>query len=83
MRSLKPPRSRGRPESGLSRVFRKEVFRFSMMVAIIAGSVLNIAVQGEALIKGVDINVVKVLATYFTLYCVATYLALTTRSKLL
>ena len=51
-----------------------------MMVAIIAGSVLNIAVQGEALIKGVDINVVKVLATYFTLYCVATYLALTSRS---
>ena len=47
--------------------------RRSLAVAIVVGTVLNLINQGDALLAGQSINVLKLLLTYLVPYCVATY----------
>jgi len=47
--------------------------RRSFFVALIVGAVLNLINQGDALFGAVPINLLKVILTYFVLYAVCTY----------
>jgi hypothetical protein len=49
------------------------------MVALVVGTVLNLINQGDALIAGQHIIIVKVVLTYMVPYCVATYGAVSFR----
>ncbi|MGI9434723.1 MAG: nitrate/nitrite transporter NrtS [Geminicoccaceae bacterium] len=44
-----------------------------MQVALIVGVILNLINQGDALIAGADVNLLKVALTFIVPYCVATY----------
>jgi hypothetical protein len=55
------------------------VIKFLPTVAILGGTVITIINQGETLALGGELNLGKALLTYITLYCLATFLALTTR----
>jgi hypothetical protein len=45
----------------------------AVAVMIIVGSVLNLINQGEALLHGAPVNIVKLLLTYAVPFCVSTY----------
>jgi len=47
--------------------------RRSLQVALIVGVILNLINQGDALIAGADVNMLKVTLTFIVPYCVATY----------
>ena len=47
--------------------------RRSLLVALIVGAILNMINQGDVLISGADIDLVKVILTFVVPYCVATY----------
>ncbi len=47
--------------------------RRSFFVALVVGVILNAINQGDVLIAGGDVNVLKVLLTFIVPYCVATY----------
>jgi hypothetical protein len=53
--------------------------RRSFVVALIVGTILNVINQGDRLLSGGDIDVVKMLLTYAVPYCVATYGAVSLR----
>lgn len=53
--------------------------RRSFVVALIVGTILNLINQGDALVMGGRINVMKILLTYAVPYCVATYGAVSFR----
>jgi hypothetical protein len=53
--------------------------RRSLVVALIVGTILNLINQGDALVDGLPIDVVKLLLTYLVPYCVATYGAVSYR----
>ena len=53
--------------------------RRSLIVAAVVGSVLNLINQGDALLAGAPVNLVKLLLTYVVPYCVATYGAVSFR----
>jgi polyferredoxin len=55
------------------------VIKYALTVAIFGGTVITIINQGETLALGGELSLGKALLTYITLYCLATYLALTTR----
>ncbi len=66
-------------ESILSRIISGDVIKFLLTVAILGGTVITIINQGETLALAGELGLGKALLTYITLYCMATYLALTTR----
>ena len=66
-------------ESLLRRIFSGDVIKFSLTVAILGGTVITVINQGETLAVGGKLAVGKALLTYVTLYCMATFLALTDR----
>lgn len=66
-------------ESILRRIIRGGVIKFSLTVAILGGTVITIINQGETLALGGELSLGKALLTYITFYCLATFLALTTR----
>jgi hypothetical protein len=66
-------------ESILRRIISGGVITFSLTVAILAGTVITVINQGETLARGGELNLGKALLTYITVYCMATYLALTAR----
>jgi hypothetical protein len=72
------PQPRG-TESILGGMMSGGVIKFSLTVAILGGTVITIINQGETLALGGELNLGKALLTYITLYCLATFLALTTR----
>lgn len=47
--------------------------RRSILVALVVGTILNLINQGDALLAGTGVNVIKILLTYLVPYCVATY----------
>src|SRR5579863_6179052 len=53
--------------------------RRSFVVALIVGTILNLINQGDALVTGMPIDVVKLLLTYLVPYCVSTYGAVSYR----
>jgi hypothetical protein len=53
--------------------------RRSLLVALVVGTILNLINQGDALLAGGRVDVVKLLLTYAVPYCVATYGAVSFR----
>lgn len=53
--------------------------RRSFIVALIVGTVLNLINQGDALLSGTKLNLIKLLLTYSVPFCVATYGAVSLR----
>lgn len=53
--------------------------RRSLILAMIVGSIVNLINQGDALIGGLPINLIKVALTYSVPYCVSTYAAVSYR----
>ena len=56
--------------------------RRSFMVAVVVGSILNLINQGDALLAGVSLDIVKAILTYIVPYCVSTYGAVSYRLHL-
>jgi hypothetical protein len=56
--------------------------RRSAWVAVLVGSLLNLINQGDALLTGGHINVMKLVLTYAVPYCVATYGAVSYRLQM-
>lgn len=56
-----------------SRIFRKEVVRYSLVVGIIGGTAVNLISQGDAVYIGDELSVFKIILTYICFYCLATY----------
>lgn len=57
----------------------RSVIKYSLAVALVGGTIVNIISQGETLASRDELSLGKALLTYITLYLMATYLALTTR----
>lgn len=55
--------------------------RRSLIVAVVVGTLLNAIDQGDALLAGENVNLVKLLLTYAVPYCVATYGAVSLRLR--
>jgi hypothetical protein len=53
--------------------------RRSFFVALIVGTILNLINQGDALVTGMPLDVVKLLLTYLVPYGVSTYGAVSYR----
>jgi hypothetical protein len=47
----------------------------ALIVALVVGTILNLINQGDAILLGGHVNVAKLLLTYATPFCVATYAA--------
>jgi len=62
--------------------FSDGIPRRSLWVAFIVGSILNLINQGDALLRGGHVDVVKLLLTYVVPYVVATYGAVSYRLRL-
>ena len=73
----KSPRPGG-SESILRLVMSRGVIEFSLAAALVGGTIVNLVNQGETLASGDELSLGKVLLTYITLYCTATYLAIAT-----
>jgi hypothetical protein len=43
------------------------------MVALVAGTIINLINQGQTVVAGLPVDVAKLLATYFVSYCVCTH----------
>lgn len=52
---------------------RPAVVRRSFNVALVVGSLLIVINQGDRIVAGEGVDVVKTLLTYLVPYCVATY----------
>ncbi len=74
-KSLPPGGSESIPRLVMSR----SVIKYSLAVALVGGTIVNIISQGETLASRDELSLGKALLTYITLYFTATYLALTTR----
>ena len=75
---MEKSRSPDGSESLSSRIFSKEVVKYSLVIGIIGGTIINLINQGEAIAIGDEISTVKILLTYIVFYCMATYLVLKT-----
>jgi hypothetical protein len=53
--------------------------RRSFVVALVVGTILNLINQGDALLAGASIDLLKVALTFIVPYCVATYGAVSYR----
>lgn len=71
----------GGSESILRLVMSRSVIKFSLAVAFVGGTIVNLISQGETIASGNELSLGKALLTYITLYFTASYLALTTRSS--
>jgi hypothetical protein len=59
--------------------FSDGVPRRSLIVAAVVGTILNLINQGDALVKGLPLDGVKLALTYLVPYCVSTYGAVSYR----
>ena len=55
--------------------------RRSFAVAVVVGTILNLINQGDVLLSGAHLNLIKVILTFAVPYCVATYGAVSYRSQ--
>ena len=53
--------------------------RRSFAVALIVGTILNLINQGDALVRGAELDFTKIILTFAVPYCVATYGAVSYR----
>lgn len=53
----------------------------SLYVGAVVGTLLNLINQGDALLRGSDLNYAKLVLTYVVPYCVATYGAVSVRLR--
>jgi hypothetical protein len=53
--------------------------RRSFVVAVIVGTILNLINQGDVLLSGAHLNLIKIALTFVVPYCVATYGAVSYR----
>ena len=53
--------------------------RRSLVVALLVGTILNLINQGDAMVTGMPLDLVKLLLTYLVPYCVSTYGAVSYR----
>ena len=68
--------------SWLLLAFTDGVPKRSLIIAIIVGTALNLINQGDALLVGAPVDVVKTVLTYMVPYCVATLGAVSSRLDL-
>jgi hypothetical protein len=47
--------------------------RYSLVVGIIGGTVVNLISQGDAIYIGDELSSFKIILTYICFYCLATY----------
>jgi hypothetical protein len=59
--------------------FSAGVPRRSLIVALMVGTILNLINQGDAMVTGMPLDVVKLVSTYLVPYCVSTYGAVSYR----
>ncbi|HEV8680181.1 MAG TPA: nitrate/nitrite transporter NrtS [Stellaceae bacterium] len=59
--------------------FSDGVARRSLVVAAIVGTILNLINQGDALVTGMPLDLMKLGLTYLVPYCVSTYGAVSYR----
>jgi hypothetical protein len=57
--------------------------RYSLAVAVVVGTILNLINQGDALLWGGEVNLVKLGLTYCVPYCVSTYGAVMAQRRML
>lgn len=57
----------------LKNIFLPDIMKRSFVVAVIVGSVLNLINQGDKMIGGGAVDLLKCALTYMVPYCVATY----------
>ncbi|MBI1331239.1 MAG: hypothetical protein GC166_15190 [Alphaproteobacteria bacterium] len=57
----------------LRKVFSKHVVLRALLVSLVVGSILNVINQGDAMMDGRPIDIVKLLLTYAVPYFVASY----------
>ena len=62
--------------------FSGGVPRYSLIASIVVGTILNLINQGDALLAGGGIDLVKCGLTYVVPYCVATYGAVYARMRM-
>jgi hypothetical protein len=55
------------------------VAKRSLFVALIVGTILNLINQGDAIVTGLPVDVMKLLLTYLVPYCVSTFGAVSYR----
>ncbi len=57
--------------------------RYSLIIALVVGTVLNLINQGDVLIWGGEVNYLKLALTYCVPYCVSTYGAVMAQRRML
>lgn len=57
----------------LSLIFRPDIVKRSLIVALIVGTILNLINQGDKIMDASGIDLLKCVLTYLVPYCVATY----------
>jgi hypothetical protein len=57
----------------LAHSFSNGIPKRSFLAAVVVGTVLNAINQGDLLLAGAPLDVVKLVLTYLVPYCVATY----------
>jgi len=61
----------------LNTIFRPDIARRSLIVALVVGTVLNLINQGDRMMNSESVDLLKCALTYVVPYCVATYGAVT------
>lgn len=62
-------------------IFRPDIVRRSLIIAVIVGAILNIINQGDAFLSEKEVNWFKIGLTFLVPYCVSTYGAVTALMK--
>ena len=65
----------------LKLIFRRDIAFRSVCVGLIVGTVLNMINQGDQILAGGEVDVLKCILTYMVPYCVATYSAVMVASN--
>ena len=73
----------GKPVGRIGRIWLYAVSdgvpKRSFVIALIVGTILNLINQGDAVLAGMPLDIVKLLLTYLVPYCVSTYGAVSFR----
>lgn len=70
-----PPVAAGRTESFFRLALSSGIPKRSAIVAAIVGTILNAINQGDVILNGGTVDILKAALTYCVPYCVATYAA--------
>ena len=59
--------------SALAQTLRWPNLRAALVVAVVVGSLLNLINQGDAILRGTEVQWLKLVLTYCVPFCVALY----------